>query len=51
MEDVPELPAEAIEETPAETERLIEVVIRVCERHGFPRKGKTFPPDEQSPKG
>jgi hypothetical protein len=37
MDEVPELPAQTIEEAPAKPERLMEIVIRVCEQHGFPR--------------
>lgn len=50
MDEVPELPTQTIEEAPAKSERLMEIVIRVCEQHGFPRTGKTSPPDEPTPK-
>jgi len=50
MKDVPKAPAETIEQTPVETERFLDIVIRVCEQHGFPRKSKASPPDEQNPK-
>jgi hypothetical protein len=42
MDDVPELPTETINETPATSERLMEIVIRMCEQHGFPAKGSSY---------
>ena len=47
MDEVPELPTQTIEEAPAKSERLMEIVIRVCEQHGFPRTGKL--PHRMSP--
>jgi hypothetical protein len=49
-EDVPQLPAEAIEDAPASSERLMEIVIRVCDQYGFPRKQETSSPDQATPK-
>jgi|RhiMetdeSRZDD1v2_1073273.scaffolds.fasta_scaffold2140644_2 hypothetical protein len=50
MNDATERTEELTEEAPAEPERLMEIVIRVCEQYGFPRKGIASPPDEPSPK-
>jgi restriction endonuclease Mrr len=51
MEELPELPAEIVEEPrEAEPERLMEIVIKVCERHGFVRKGEESSTHEESPK-
>ena len=50
MNDATERKKELTEEAPAESERLMEIVIRVCEQHGFPHKGIASPPDEPSPK-
>jgi hypothetical protein len=50
MEELPEMPAEIIEETSgAQPERLMEIVIRICDQHGFPRRGKKLPLDEHTP--
>jgi hypothetical protein len=50
MDDARERPKELAEETAVQPERLMEIVIRVCEQHGFPRKGIVSPPDEPNPK-
>jgi hypothetical protein len=50
MNEIRELPPETREDAPAKAERLIEIVIRVCEQHGFPRTGKTSPTDEPTAK-
>jgi len=42
MNEVRERPQESTEEAPAQPERLMEIVIRVCEQHGFLRKGDLF---------
>jgi hypothetical protein len=50
MKDVPQSPVEAIEQTPVEPERFLDIVTRVCEQHGFPRRAKPSSPEEQNPK-
>ncbi len=43
MEDVPQSPVEAIEQTPVEPERFLDIVIRVCEQHQISTQGETVP--------
>lgn len=51
MEEVPELPLEPVKEaSKSGPERLMEIVIRVCDRYGFPHKKERPQPDEQVPK-
>jgi len=50
MDEVCERPKELTEEAPAESERLMEIVIRVCEQYGFPRKATASPSNEPNPK-